>query len=80
MLIAIGYVQNNKIRSDKYFLAKELGYQLVNFIILNVIIYPGSVENDNCIIGHYCAISPRVRIGSNVIMGNGCTIGHDVIV
>lgn len=80
MLIAVGYVQNNRVRRDRYFLAKELGYQLVNFISPNSIIFPGSVENDNCIIGHYCVISPKARIGSNVIIGNGCTIGHDVII
>jgi sugar O-acyltransferase (sialic acid O-acetyltransferase NeuD family) len=80
MLIAVGYVQNNRVRKERYFQLKEKGYQLINFISPKAIMYPGSAEGDNCIIGHYTVISPGAKIGNNVIIGNGCMIGHDVII
>lgn len=80
MLIAIGYVQNNKIRQDRYFRSKEMGYQLINFISPKAIIYPETRLGDNCFIGHCTAISATAKVGNNVIIETGCTIGHDVIV
>jgi sugar O-acyltransferase (sialic acid O-acetyltransferase NeuD family) len=80
MMIAIGYVQNNKIRRERYFRAKEMGYQLVNFVSPKAILHPETMVGDNCMIGHYTVISPGVRIGNNVLIGHGCMIGHDVII
>ncbi len=80
MFIAVGYVQNNKIREEKYFRSKEMGYQLINFISPKSITYPGTVNGDNCIIGHCAVISPTAKVGNNVIIEYGCTIGHDVII
>ena len=78
MLIAIGYVQNNKVRREKYFRSKEMGYQLINFISPKSILHPETPVGDNCIIGHYTVISPDAKIGNNVIIASGCMIGHDV--
>jgi sugar O-acyltransferase (sialic acid O-acetyltransferase NeuD family) len=80
MFIAVGYVQNNKIRKDKYFQSKEMGYQLINFISPKSIIHPETPVGDNCFIGHYSVISPDAKIGNNVIISSGCTIAHDVII
>lgn len=80
MLIAVGYVQNNKIRKERYFRSKEMGYQLINFTSPKSIVYPGTIEGDNCTIGHYSVISPGCKIGNNVVIANGCMIGHDVII
>lgn len=80
MLIAVGYVQNNKIREGRYFRAKEMGYQLINFVSPNSIIHPETEIGDNCIVGHYTVISPDAKIGNNVIIASGCLIGHDVVI
>lgn len=80
MLIAVGYVQNNKIRKERYFRSKEMGYQLINFISPKSILHPETAVGDNCIIGHNTVISPDARIGNNVIIASGCLIGHDVII
>lgn len=80
MLIAVGYVQNNKIRKERYFRSKEMGYQLINFISPKSILHPETAVGDNCIIGHNTVISPDARIGNNVIIASGCMIGHDVII
>jgi sugar O-acyltransferase (sialic acid O-acetyltransferase NeuD family) len=78
MLIAVGYVQNNRIRRERYNRSKEMGYQLINVISPKAIIYPETKIGDNCFIGHYAVISAEARIGNNVIIGHSCTIGHDV--
>ena len=80
MLVAVGYVQNNKIRKERYFRSKEMGYQLINFISPKAIIHPETAVGDNCIIGHYTVISPDAKIGNNVIIASGCMIGHDVTI
>jgi sugar O-acyltransferase (sialic acid O-acetyltransferase NeuD family) len=80
MLIAVGYVQNNRIRKERYFRSKEMGYQLINFVSHKSMIYPETAVGDNCIIGHFSVISPDAKIGNNVFIGSLCTIAHDVII
>ena len=78
MFIAVGYVKNNKIRKDRYFLSKEMGYQLINFISPKSIVHPETPIGDNCFIGHNAVISPDAKIGNDVLISTGCAIAHDV--
>ncbi len=80
MFIAVGYVDNNKVRKEKYLQVKKMGYELINVISSTATIYSDIEIGDNCFIGHHTTISPNVKIGNNVIIGNGCTIGHDVVI
>ena len=80
MLIAVGYVQNNKIRRDRYFQSKERGYDLINFISPKAVMYPETEVGDNCFVGHGTVISPDARIGNDVFITSGCMIGHDVVI
>lgn len=80
MLIAIGYVGNNKIRKEKYFQTKEKGYQLISYISPKAVTYPELLVGDNCIVHHCTVISSGVKIGNNVMIGPGCTISHDVVI
>jgi sugar O-acyltransferase (sialic acid O-acetyltransferase NeuD family) len=80
MLIAVGYVQNNRIRKERYLRSKEMGYQCINFISPKAIIHPDTSIGDNCFIDHYVIIPPDVTIGNNVIIRSGCNIGHDVVI
>jgi sugar O-acyltransferase (sialic acid O-acetyltransferase NeuD family) len=80
MLIAVGYVQNNKVRAERYARAKDMGYQLMNFVCPTSVVYPGNLEGDNCIIGHCTVIASAAKIGNDVFIESGCTIGHDVVV
>lgn len=80
MFIAVGYVQNNKIRKERYFRSKEMGYQMINYFSPKSVIHPETTLGDNCFIGHYTVISPDAKIGNDVLIGHGCVIGHDVII
>jgi sugar O-acyltransferase (sialic acid O-acetyltransferase NeuD family) len=80
MKIAVGYLQNNKIRKERYLSSKEMGYQLINFISPKAVIFPETEVGDNCLVSHFAVISPDAKIRNNVIIGSNCTLGHDVVV
>ena len=80
ILIAVGYVKNNRIRKERYLQAKQMGYECFNLVSPNAIHYPENLIGENCIIGHYTVISQSARIGHNVIIGSGGQIGHDVVI
>ena len=80
MFIAVGYVRNNKIRRDRYLLAKEMGYQLPNFISNASIVHPETPVGDNCVIDAYTTIAPTAKIGNDVTIGPGCIIGENVVI
>jgi sugar O-acyltransferase (sialic acid O-acetyltransferase NeuD family) len=80
MFIAVGYVQNNRIRKERYYQSKEMGYKFINYVSPHAIVHPETIEGDNCFIGHFVVISPGVKVGNNVFIGSGSTIGHDVII
>jgi sugar O-acyltransferase (sialic acid O-acetyltransferase NeuD family) len=80
MYIAVGYVQNNRIRKERYCRAKEMGYQLINLISPKSVIFPETVIGDNCAIGHFTVVSPDAKIGNNVLIGSNSAIGHDVVI
>ena len=80
MFIAVGYVQANKIRRDRYLQSKEMGYRFPNFISPAAI--AGSVVpmGDNCVVGNFTGIAATAKIGNNVWIGDGCIIGEDVVI
>jgi len=80
MIIAVGYVQNNKVRKEKFIRSKEMGYRLMNFISPKAIVHPETSIGENCFIDHNTIISPEAKIGNDVIIRSGCYIGHDVVI
>jgi len=80
MHIAVGYVQVNRIRADRYYQAKALGYQLVNYISSRALTWPGLVVGDNCKIGPNCTINPFASLGNDVRIGSGSNVGHHTVI
>ena len=80
MFIALSYSQMNKIREEKYFSAKEKGYDLVSYVsskCSNMSQYP---HGDNCFIFEDNTIQPFVKIGNNVTLWSGNHIGHHSVI
>ena len=75
MFIAIGYRSVNKVRAEKYSIAKEKGYKLARFISPKATNYSDSI-GENCFIFEDNTIHPFVEIGNNVILWSGNHIGH----
>ncbi|MCT4582604.1 MAG: acetyltransferase [Flavobacteriales bacterium] len=80
MFIALSYAKMNEIREQKYFLAKEKGYELVSYISSKCSYLSQFECGDNCFILEDNTIQPYVKIGKNVTLWSGNHIGHHSII
>ena len=76
MFIALSYSSMNKVRTEKYIKAKELGYDLVSYVSSKCTFLTEIPVGDNCFILEDNTIQPFVRIGNNVTLWSGNHIGH----
>lgn len=76
MFIALSYSKMNNIREQKYFAAKEKGYELVSYISSKCSYVSQFKHGDNCFILEDNTIQPYVKIGNNVTLWSGNHIGH----
>lgn len=77
MFIAVAYSHVNKIREDKYNIAKKKGYKLASYISSHLTCWiPREQIGDNCFILEDNTIQPFVKIGNNVILWSGNHVGH----
>ena len=79
MFIALSYARMNRLRADKYFRAKEIGYSLVSYVSSRCS-YLTDPPGDNCFILEDNTVQPFVRIGNNVTLWSGNHIGHDATI
>lgn len=75
MLLPISYKNVNKVREEKYKVAKSKGYSLINYISSKAVHF-NTAFGDNTIIMENNVIQPYVHIGNNVILWSGNHIGH----
>jgi sugar O-acyltransferase (sialic acid O-acetyltransferase NeuD family) len=81
MIIAVGYVQMNSIREQKYLKAKEKGYSFINYIHPSVEMHDNIQIGENNIILDHATIQPYVTMGnsnfvwSNAVVAHGSTVG-----
>jgi sugar O-acyltransferase (sialic acid O-acetyltransferase NeuD family) len=76
MFIAMSYAKMNKVRAEKFQLAKSLGYELVNYISSRCSYLSQFKPGENCFIFEDNTIQPFVKIGNNVTLWSGNHIGH----
>lgn len=77
MFVAVSYAKMNTVRADKYFRAKELGYELVSYVSSHCTYLSDHPVGDNCFIQEDNTIQPFVKIGNDVTLWSGNHIGHD---
>lgn len=80
MFIALSYKNLNKLREEKYYAAKKLGYHLVSYISSRCTNLSQFPFGDNCFILEDNTIQPFVKIGNNVTLWSGNHIGHHSII
>lgn len=80
MIIAVGYVKQNKIKAERFEQAREMGYQLLGHVSSAAFVSPEVKIGENCLINAQSIISPFVQIGDNVTIGVGTFIGHDSVI
>ena len=72
----MSYAKMNKLRAEKYYQAKQLGYELVSYISSRCSFLTEYPVGENCAILEDNTIQPFVRIGNNVTLWSGNHIGH----
>lgn len=80
MFIAVSYQKMNKIRAQKYFQAKETGYELVSYVSSRCSFLSETEVGDNCFILEDNTVQPFASIGNNVTLWSGNHIGHDSVI
>lgn len=80
MFIAVSYARMNRVRAEKYRLAKEMGYELASYLSSRCTFLTEHPIGDNCFILEDNTIQPFARIGNNVTLWSGNHIGHDATI
>lgn len=80
MFVAVSYARMNKVRAEKYYRAKALGYTLASYVSSRCTWLADSLPGDNCFILEDNTIQPFVQIGSDVTLWSGNHIGHDSVI
>ncbi len=80
MLIAVGYVKQNRIKAERFAQAREMGYQMISYVNSQALVSPEVTIGANCVINAQAIISPYVTIGDNVTIGVGAFVGHDTVI
>lgn len=80
IFIALSYAKMNRVRSQKYFKAKEMGYELATYVSSRCTFLTDKPVGDNCFILEDNTIQPFVEIGNNVTLWSGNHIGHDSVI
>jgi sugar O-acyltransferase (sialic acid O-acetyltransferase NeuD family) len=75
--IAVGFRRVNGVRAEKYFQAKEKGYELLTYVSSRALRWPDLIIGDNCWILEHTILHPFVTIGNDVYLGSACHIGHN---
>ena len=83
MLIAVGYIQMNAVRRQKYEEAKAKGYALANYVHPTVHLHDDSIMGEGNVILDQVSIQPGAQLGnnnfiwSNAVVAHGCVIEDD---
>lgn len=80
MFVALSYARMNKLREEKYFQAKQSGYELVSYVSTRCSFLTDHPVGDNCFILEDNTVQPFVKIGNNVTLWSGNHIGHDAVI
>lgn len=78
--VALSYSKLNRIRKEKYLIAKDIGYKLASFISSHATVLNDRNIGENCFILENNTIQPFVRIGDNVTLWSGNHIGHHSVI
>jgi sugar O-acyltransferase (sialic acid O-acetyltransferase NeuD family) len=76
MFVPIGAKKMNRLRAEKYFQAKKMGYEFISYIHSSVHVWPETSFGENCFIFEENVIQPFASIGNNVVLWSGNHIGH----
>jgi sugar O-acyltransferase (sialic acid O-acetyltransferase NeuD family) len=80
MHIPIAYTRVNKLRAEKYYAARAMGYELVTYVSSKATVWADLRIGDNCFVTEHAVIQPYASIGNNVVINPGSHVGHHTVV
>ncbi len=76
MFLPISFKKMNRLREEKFNIAKEKGYTCISYVSSKATTWPGLKIGENCFIFEDNNIQPFTQIGDNCILWSGNHIGH----
>ena len=80
MFIPMSFKKMSHNRAEKYFEAKQMGYELVSYVSSKATTWPDLDVGENCFIFEDNTIQPFVKIGNNCVLWSGNHIGHHSVI
>lgn len=80
LFVALSYSSLNSLRKEKYENAKEMGYNIANYVSSRATVLNDHQIGENCFILENNTIQPFVEIGDNVTLWSGNHIGHHSVI
>lgn len=80
MIIAIGFIDMNALRTRKYEEAKQKGYDFTRFVHSSVIMHDDVTIEDNCVVLDHVSIHPGCHVGRGTFISSNVNVGHDCII
>jgi sugar O-acyltransferase (sialic acid O-acetyltransferase NeuD family) len=77
VLVAVGYVQMNRLRDQITQRLVTLGYSLAQFIAPDLWLHKRVKIGDHCVILDHCSIHAGSSVGDNCFLSSGVNVGHD---
>ena len=77
MILALGFIEMNALRTRKYLEARQKGYSFTSFVHQSVFLHDDVVIEENCMILDHVSIHPGCRIGPSTFISSNVNIGHD---
>jgi len=74
--VALSFMKLNETRAEKYYMLKDMGYELASYVCSKSAHWPDLTIGDNCFILENQTIQPTVKIGNNVMIWSGNHLGH----
>ena len=76
LFVAVGYQDLNRLRAERCKRAKSKGYTLFSYVDRSIGVPEDFQWGENCLVLGPQNIQPRVKIGHNVFVWSGVTLGH----
>jgi sugar O-acyltransferase (sialic acid O-acetyltransferase NeuD family) len=76
MFLAVGPVECNRIRAERFAQARALGYRFVSYVSPRAMVARDVIAGENLSIGDGAIVQSFVKLGDNVHVGAGCIVGH----
>ncbi len=76
MVMALGYHNCNHLRIKKSIQVAQSGYQFVSYINSKAWVSKNTIIGEGSIILDQASVEPMARLGKNVIIWSGSTVGH----